>query len=521
MNNTYSTEYNPDVLTCLANLSSDEVFTPPHIVNQMLDMLPQELFKDKNTKFLDPATKSGVFLREIAKRLIDGLKDEIPVLQERIDHIFHNQLYGIAVTEMTSLLSRRSLYCSKYPNSKYSISLFNNSEGNIRYKRINHNWIYDKCSICGANKLEYGRDERLENYAYEFIHNQNIKELNDMKFDVIIGNPPYQLSDGGAGSSAIPIYHKFIQQAKKLKPKYLSMIIPARWYSGGRGLDSFRKEMLEDSRIRVIHDFPKASDCFPGVEIKGGVCYFLWNRDESGLCKVISHSGNVITSSSERPLLEDGMETFIRDERQIAIIHKVRSKKENSILHLVSANDPFGYDVRVENSYKRIKPTYSLKPFDSAIKLYYYGWRKDGVGYVKRDTIRKGLEYVGSWKVFISRAYGAGDDFPHQILNKPFIGEINSVCTETYTMFGPFKTKEYAENFISYLNTRFFRFLVSMIKNTQSAAKKVYSFVPIQDFSIEWNDQMLYDKYGLVKDEIDFIESMIRPMSSVEENTEE
>jgi len=518
MSDLYSNAYNPDVLSCLANLSSDEVFTPPHIVNQMLDMLPQALFKDKNTKFLDPATKSGVFLREIAKRLLEGLKDEFPDLQERIDHIFHNQLYGIAVTEMTSLLSRRSVYCSKYPNSKYSISLFNNPEGNLRYKRVNHVWINDKCSICGANKMEYGREENLENYAYEFIHQPNIKELLDMKFDVIIGNPPYQLSDGGAGSSAIPIYQKFIQQAKKLKPKYLSMIVPARWYSGGRGLDAFRKEMLEDSRIRVIHDFPRASDCFPGVEIKGGVCYFLWNRDQNGLCKVFSHNGNVITSSSERPLLEEGMETFIRDERQIDILHKIRTQKENSILSLVSANDPFGYDVRVENSYKRIKPTFDVKSFNGAIKLYYYGWQKDGVGYVRRDNIRKGLEFIDSWKVYISRAYGAGDDFPHQILNKPFLGEKNSVCTETYTMFGPFITKESAENFISYVNSRFFRFLVSMIKNTQSAAKKVYSFVPMQDFNVEWNDDKLYKKYNISNSEIEYIESMIRPMSSVEQD---
>jgi len=276
MSDLYTSAYNPDVLSCLANLSNDEVFTPPHIVNQMLDMLPQELFKDKNSKFLDPATKSGVFLREIAKRLLEGLKDEIPDLQKRIDHIFQNQLYGIAITEMTSLLSRRSVYCSKYPNSKYSITSFNDVVGNIRYKRINHKFSKNKCIYCGANSLEYSRDISLENYAYELIHNTNPNEVINMKFDVIIGNPPYQLSDGGGmGSSALPIYQKFVQQSLKLKPKYLSMIIPARWYTGGRGLDDFRDLFLNDKSLRVIHDFLNEKDCFPSVTIKGGVCY--WN----------------------------------------------------------------------------------------------------------------------------------------------------------------------------------------------------------------------------------------------------
>lgn len=513
----YALTYNPDVLSCLANLSNDEVFTPPQLVNQILDMLPAELWHNPNATFLDPACKSGVFLREIAKRLLDGLVDEIPDLQERIDHIFHRQLFGIAITELTSLLARRSLYCSKYPNGRYSISNFEDASGNIRYRRTQHRWVNGRCAFCGASESQYARGETLETHAYEFIHTTRPEELFKMKFDVIIGNPPYQLSDGGAGASATPIYHMFVTQAKKLKPKYLSLIIPSRWFTGGRGLDQFRDEMLTDNRIRVIHDYLNASDCFPGVEIKGGICYFLWDRDNRGLCKIFSHHNNQV-NITERPLLEEGMQTFLRSSEQITILKKTKALNEPSFSTILNAGRFFGFHTKIDwinerNGFlqtadgKSQIPVLKTPPNSEYVKVYIH----QGVCWILKKKIPRNVDVTDRYKVIIPRSGNPGST----ILGKPKISEPNSCSSNSYIVAYDKNlpnSREVAENVISYVQTQFFRFLVMTKTTTQDTAPKAFDLVPMQDFSKPWTDAELYAKYGLTDDEIAFIDSMIKPM---------
>lgn len=505
----HNSTYNPDILTCLANLSNDEVFTPPSVVNQMLDMLPAELFRSSTTTFLDPVSKSGVFLREIAKRLMLGLEQEFPDVQERANHIFTRQLYGLSITELTSLISRRSVYCSKKANGRYSLcTAFADEQGNIRYRSMEHTFVGGKCKYCGAAENVFGKRVRgnLESHAYEFIH--NLKNYKNMKFDVIIGNPPYQLNVGQEKENyAIPIYHKFVQQSIKLSPKYLTMIIPARWYAGGRGLDEFRDEMLHDDRIRVLHDYPESIDCFAGVEIQGGVCYFLWDRDHRGNCSVTTHNKSTEDFAYERPLLEKGCNTFIRYNKSVSILRKVQGIKEDSFSSLVSTQTPFGL-ITSYKGHKTRQSTTDIKMYISGNEAEYKG----GSSFASIEDISRGVEMIEWHKVYISKAYGGGMAFPHFVIGKPFYGEPNTVCNQSYLTIGPFKDKEECNNVISYIKTRFFRFMVLQKKNAQDAMRGVYQFVPLQDFSHPWTDAMLYEKYGLSEDEIAFIESMIRPM---------
>lgn len=490
----------PDVLSCLANLSNDEVFTPPEVVNQMLDMLPQELFSDPNTTFLDPACKTGVFLREIAKRLLEGLKDLIPDLQERIDHIFHNQLFGIGITELTSLLSRRSLYCSKYPNGQYSITHFDDAEGNIRFKRIEHTWDKNgKCVFCGASKGQWGRGDDLETHAYEFIHLKPERIFN-MKFDVIISNPPYQLNTGGGSAQAIPLYDKFVTQAKKLAPRYMAMIIPSRWFAGGMSLDGFRAEMLNDSRIRKLVDFSNAKDCFPQSSIGGGVCYFLWDREHPGLCDVTNnHMGK--TTSLTRRLNEHSI--FVRYNEAISVLKKVASLNEQTMDELCSSLSPFGINSSERGNSEPLKAAYSI--------LY----SSKGKGYIpETDSLRKN-KYYDCFKVMVSKttAEHAGEpdrDGTFKVLSTLKMLRPKEVCTFSYFVIAGVCDEVEAQNMIKYLKTKFSRFLILQAVSSINLTKDKFCFLPVQNWSKEYSDEDLYEKYKFSEDEVAFIESMVR-----------
>lgn len=502
-NDLYISAYNPDVLSCIANLSNDEVFTPPEVANAMLDLLPQELFCDPNTTFLDPACKSGVFLREIAKRLLVGLEPVIPDLQERIDHIFHQQLFGIAITELTSLLARRSVYCSKYPNSIYSVSHFDNVQGNVRYKNIRHRWKDGKCVFCGASEKEYGAEKRgedLESHAYELIHTTKPEDVFKMKFDVIIGNPPYQMSDGGNNASAIPIYQNFVEQAKRLAPRYIVMIIPSRWFSGGRGLGEFRKSMLKDHRIAELHDFPNAEDCFPGVvDISGGVCFFLWDREYSGPCHVVSNNSrsarNCVRYLDEFPIL-------IRSNDAVSIVKKVLKNKPQTFDALVSSQKPFGLR------------TFERPSSSGELVLRWSGGR----GPIECTKVTAGVEIINKWKVIVSRVFfehagKVGRDGQARVLSVLEVLGPKEVCSETYLVVNSFETRDEAINLYNYLKTKFARFLILQACTSIMIAKNSFCFLPTQDFSKLRTDIELYNKYGLTDEEITFIESMIKPMA--------
>ena len=515
---------NPDVLTCIANLSNDEVFTPPELANQMLDMLAEawaadnngaNLWVNKNVKFLDPCTKSGVFLREITSRLIKGLETEIPDLQKRVDHILSKQVFGIGITKLTSLLARRSIYCSKNADGEHSIAKsFDTETGNIWFERLEHTWNETKCVFCGAPKTVLDRDNSLENYAYAFIHTNDIEQrVNElfgaeMQFDVIIGNPPYQMKGGAGGSSDSSIYHLFVEQAKRLEPKYLSMVIPSRWLAGGRGLDEFRQEMLNSHQLVKLIDYPVSKEVFPNVEVMGGICYLLWSGTYNNECEVTICRGDNI-SSSIRKL--DEFDVFVREPIAVEILRKILKLKEKSIIEILTADTPFGIATNFDGFHANKK--------DGDIALHYVRGGKRNMGYVPKNSITKNTHLIDKWKVLVPEAHGA-QKIPVVVLGKSWLSTPPSATTQTFLAFW-LENEDQAISLQSYYRTKFFRFLVSLRKITQHALRQTYSWVPMQSWNQEWSDDVLYEKYKLTKSEIDYIESVIRPMETGAEAEDE
>lgn len=513
----FNNNYNPDVLTCLANLSNDEIFTSAKVANDMLDLLPSSLWKDPDATFLDPCCKTGVFTREIVKRLIEGLKDIIPDSEERVNHILTKQVFGIAITELTGLVSRRTLYCSKYANSEFSnCSEFKDDKGNIRFNPCKHTWKKNNCIYCGVNKKNYERPNELEAHAYEFIHTRKVDEIFNMKFDVIVGNPPYQMSDGGGtGDSAKPIYHFFIEQAKKLQPKYLLMIVPSRWMKGGKGLDSFRKEMIEDRQIRYIYDFEDASECFPGTHIDGGVNYFLWQKGYDGMCEYHYKAIDGTVNFSNRYLKTNVSDTVMRDYRQLSIIEKAVKFKEDKFSKITSSRNPFGYYSDLFNNpekYPNIDLQMNSK--EGYLKVYGVKGKKGGskrvIGFVNPDSVLRLHDDVSKYKLYFSKAYMTTSTVPPEII----VGDVNTVCTETFIEIGPFDTMDEALNCLSYIRTKFFRALLFYNRHSLNISRESFDLIPLQSFDKSWTDEELYKKYDLEKDEIEYIENMIKPMDN-------
>lgn len=519
--NYYKNRRTPDILDCIANLSSDEVFTPPELADRVLDLLPDEVWNNPNLKWLDPGCKTGIFLRQIATRLMIGLKDIFPDEAKRREHIFKNMLFAMPITRLTALMSRRSVYYAKNAMSDKSVVKFNDNEGNIIFVPMEHDFKMGKCTFCGLSEKEKVLAHRdglgeLENHAYQFIHLKK-ETLEYMKFDVIVGNPPYQLGDGGYGSSAKPIYNLFVEQAKKLKPRYIAMIVPSRWFAGGKGLNEFRDTMLKDRHIKELVDYPNSSDCFPGVDIPGGVCYFVRDEQYDGPCKVTIRSDNDMFSESERYLDAGNVGIVIRFPEMISILEKVRAKKEPTFDKLVSAQKPYG----IRTDFFKDPKKYGLPQIyetekevkGAAIKIYGLLNGNRTERYVPLDyPFPSGEGSITGWKIFMPNAYGCGsigETIPTPVLGEPILGAPLTVCTETFLKIGGWKTEEEAKNALSYLKTKFFRLLVGIKKTTQHTSQDTYSLVPLLDFDKPWTDEELYKRYNLTEEEIDFIERMI------------
>ena len=509
MTNTYTAQYQPDVLEVISNLSNDAVFTPPKVVNALLDMLPGEVWTNPDLKWLDPGSKTGVFPREVTKRLMLGLEASIPNEESRLEHILRKMIYAVATEEVTALMSRRSLYCSKDASGEFSVVKFETQMGNVWHERTDHDYVGGRCSVCQGAKDQLEIEGR-DNKAYPFIHPSGkarfVKETK-VNFDVIIGNPPYQMDSDSEGKNVSSLYDLFVDHAMKLNPQYIAMIIPSRWMAGGRGLDEFRDMMLTNGKIRALVDYPDAGELFPSVEIKGGVCYFLWDRDNPGLCETTTHRNGDVFGPVSRKL--DEYEIFVRDSRALPILHKVLAKKEPSFAEIVSTRDAFG--PVLSSNFNGYRKNDNQKPGDLKLHMVVSGTRVEK--WVDPETVTRNHHLINKWKLLVPKAGSdGGQKIPDVVLGQPIVAKPGSVCSPTYLVVGPFSSKAQTESAESYVRTRFTRFLLSLRKISQNSTGKNYQWVPQQEWDRIWTDKELFEKYGLTKAEQQYIEMMIKEM---------
>lgn len=492
LSNYFDESLTEDIFDYIPPQKTNQIFTPKRVVKMMVDMLEEaypNLFTNPNIKFLDPYAKSGLYIAEITKRLYKGLQDQIPDSEERIRWILENQVYAIAPS-------------------------------NIIYNIVK-NFVYpENIDVSTKNLVELDLAAALDEEDWQ----QRITQAfggEELKFDVIIGNPPYQEMDGGAQASAKPLYHRFIQTAQDLKPALMSFIIPARWYGGGKGLDEFREQMLNDKHIREFHDWLTPDDIFPNTNIRSGVCYFLWDKEydnTESLTRVVTHKDNKIVDDVVRPLAIDGVDIFIRDSKAISILEKVFTDSSTQQLSsVVSPRRPFGFQ-----GYFVDDERFRASKDGLSTPIVCYG-RGQVTGYVEREEVTVRPEWIDKWKVFTPRANNIGTELPDDNLNS-FVGRPGTICTESYLVIGADLDLDEtsASNLSKYLTTKFARYLHGLAKSSHDATARTYRFVPIQDFSsnsdIDWSvsvseiDQQLFEKYGLSEEERQHIESSIKEM---------
>lgn len=494
----------PDVLETLAQLPNDEVYTPPKLVNAMLGILPEHVWLEPDYRWLDPATKSGVFLREVARRLMVGLADWEPDGAKRRDHILRHMLHGAAITQMSGEIARRSLYQSKNatgaeikdPALADLVVQLDTPDGNVPFVPTEH--VLDRagrfCTVCRAPAALIR--ENRENFAYSFLHGTYpTKELADMKFDVIVGNPPYQIGmDDGKGNrtaNITPLYNLFVEKAVAMDPRYVLMITPSRWFTSGHGLTDYRLKMMNDRRLRALVDNPKLYDVFPQAEIKGGVSYFLWDREYDGDCEFSTRIDGSIRDTANRDLRQ-GVDVILRDNFAAGVVGKI-------------ASDPFGASIKTNFSGAK------EEPFEGSIPLVFV----NKIGYIRRDQLERNQAWIDRWKVLIPKAGDGHGREPAYVLGEPIALAPGSACTQSYLVAGTFDTRSEAENYAYYMTTKFLRFLVLQRKISQDLTPSRFAFVPMLDMTRRWTDADLYEHFHLASDEIAYIEQVIGPREPI------